>query len=178
VNSRWYKSGQGGLKVALAIAGVFIVLWLIFVSSHGREDTSSPKITPVAEIPTKIVLDNGMTILFPREVRCDDAEVNRFVSDFLSLLAAKDYKQYRLKVTHMREPIDRAAFEKAYDFLKEIKILELIKISDPKIMKEVGLEDVPPPAYRLRANAMWKNGQERNVEIRIFRENGQWVSSN
>jgi hypothetical protein len=168
-----------GVKATIAVVLVLIVGWWIFISQTDGKDQKPGKQsvkTPKA-IPERLVLKNGLEILFSKQVRCDDAAVNQFVSSFLTVLAAKDYKNYRLMVTQQREPIGKKKFEDAYDRMSKIEVTGIEKIEDTKILKATELQ-MEPPAYRLKAHAVLRDNSERDVEIIVFNESGTWVSSN
>jgi hypothetical protein len=178
----WLRPGKmdAGMKITILLVIVLIVSWWIFLTRHRQVamvDLNQPTVETVSDIPEKIVLENEMVILFPKSVRCDNREVNQFVSDFLNVLAGKKYKEYRLMVTQQREPVGREMFEKAYDRMGKIEVTGIDKIEDMRLLSQVKLE-MTPPVYCLKAHVVLRDNSTRDVELQIFKENGTWVSSN
>ncbi len=139
-----------------------------------------PKSKPIVKpsIPEHIVQSEGPEIFFPKSARADNYDVNAFIYKFIRVLLANDYKQYRLMVTQQREPVSREKFEHAYGKVRTIKIVKISKITNPKILKDTGLTNCKPPAYRIDVHIILRDKRERNIKLYIFRENNKWVSSN
>jgi hypothetical protein len=178
----WQRPGKmdTGMKITILLVVVLIVSWWIFITKHRKVETvdMNPLVSEaVVDIPERIVLENEMEILFPKSVRCDNKEVNQFVANFLNVLAGKKYKEYRLMVTQQREPVGREMFEKAYDRMSKIEVTGMDKIENVKLLSDVKIE-MKPPVYCLKAHVVLRDTSERYVEIQIFKENGNWVSSN
>ncbi|NLE29209.1 MAG: hypothetical protein GX629_06035 [Phycisphaerae bacterium] len=169
---------DAGVLIAIGIVLILLVSWWTYMSKSRSEHTATmPGVQEMEDIPDRIILGNGLEILFPKSVRSDHEQVNRFVADFLNTVAKRDYRQYRAMVTQQRDPVSKDTFDVAYDRMKKIEVKELTKITDPKELKDEALT-IELPAYRLKAHAVLRDNSERDVEIIVFKEYDVWVSSN
>lgn len=171
---------DAGVLIVVGLVCVLIVSWWVFMSKSQHkpvESESMPGVQVAEDIPDRIILENGLEILFPKGVRSDNEQVNQFVANFLNTVAKKDYRQYRAMVTQQRDPVGKDTFEVAYDRMKKIEVKELAKITDRKALKDTELT-IELPAYRLRAHATLRDNSERDVELVVFNEFDTWVSSN
>ncbi len=155
---------------------VLIVAWWVYMFKVRTDQPARVEITPTNHVIVNPG-GNGPEIKFPDSARCDSQEVNNFVVDFLNVLLANDYKNYRLKVTQRREPINMKAFEEAFGKVKLIEVSGIEKVTDAKMLKELKMDEIPPPVYRVAAHVTLRDKSQRDVEIRIFKEGERWVSS-
>jgi hypothetical protein len=183
----WKKQSQvlagrmdAGVLIVVGIVCVLIVSWWVFMTKSQHkpiQQEAMPGVQVVEDIPDRIILENGLEISFPKNVRSDNQQVNQFVANFLNTVAKKDYRQYRAMVTQQRDPVGKDTFDVAYDRMKKIEVKELAKITDRKALKDAELT-IELPAYRLKAHATLRDNSERDVELVVFNEFNTWVSSN
>lgn len=168
------------MKVLGVLVLALIAAWWIYIFKvkHTRpvETATAAATQPVVTIaPTP---PDGPQVSFPESAKSDNQEVNNFVTGFVNVLIAGDYKNYRLKVTQRREPINLKMFEEAYGRVKTIEIAKIEKLDDPKVLKALKLDDAEPPVYRVEVRVVMRDNTQLDREISIFREQGHWVSSN
>jgi hypothetical protein len=165
------------MKFFGSVVLVLIVLWWVYMFKIRNTGPAKVEITPTNHVITNSGNPNMPEIKFPDRARSDNPQVNNFVVDFLNVLLANDYKNYRLKVTQRREPINMKPFEEAFGRVKTIEVKGIEKIVDAKVLKEMKMEDITPPVYRVAAHVVLRDKTERDVEIRVFKEGERWVSS-
>ena len=118
------------------------------------------------------------TFSFPREVTCDNANVNEFVKRFVKSCLSGDYARYREMVTRLVEPIGREAFETAWHAVRRVEV-RLIVLTE-------GVQGYPPPVYLVEAEVEMREPEAsdahvvagpgiRNVNILVFQEADEWV---
>ncbi len=156
---------------------IFIVC-LVGFAIWPRKKVQVKPIDTQPAIPTHLISKDGPEIFFPMNVRVKDYQVNKFVFDFLKAMVNSNYKEYRLLVTQMREPVSMDKFEEAYGRVKSITVTKVVRIDDPKVLESTGLTNCSLPAYRIESHVVFRNQVERNIKIYTFRESGRWVSSN
>jgi len=164
---------------ATALAGLIVTS--LSVSSCGRREAPAEPNEPL-EVPRKEVIrlsddPKAPEVIFPLSVRVEDASVNRFIYEFICILLRNDYKGYRLRVTERREPIGMERFEKAYLRARRITVTAVEKIDRPEKLKSAQGRRYPLPVYRVKAHVELQGSAERDIELMIFKEKGQWVSS-
>ncbi len=170
------------LKVVFAAVAVLaIVLAAYFLLTAPEDDAADGARTSVLpEIPVKRVKTTGrgdIEVLFPLTARCDNREVNLFVSHFLDILLEPDHKKYRLNVSRFRRPTARGFFEQARFRTLRIEVVGIEEVEDPSTIELEGLGQLAAPVYKLRSHVVLTDNTERNFESYVFKEEGKWVSS-
>lgn len=121
--------------------------------------------------------DRNPQISFPKSTRCENDQVNQFVSDLLDIIYKQDYREYRRHVTQRRDPIGSEKFEAMYLSVRTIDINAVETIDDTSKIALPHLKEIEPPVYRIRAHVVLNSTLEKDVELFVFKENGEWVTS-
>jgi len=165
--------------IVLAIA---IICGLIYLlggddTPHHTDRPGAPGIEQIPPVRYKRMGDAVTEIRFPQQARSDCREVNLFVSHFLDILIADDYKTYRLRVTRRRRPVGRETFEHAGRKAELIEVKSITKVEKVSGIKLPALKGIDPPVYRVQAFVALRDGRKRTVDLYVFKESGKWVSS-
>ncbi len=118
-------------------------------------------------------------LVFPDELKVDDASVNEFLSRAMTVCTQNDYDAFRLLWSARREPLARAEFEKGWQAVTRIRILALEKVilaqepgADPPLGETAyaALADVRLDPTRLARDVE----SERQVVLMLVKEHDRW----
>jgi len=192
VNHKWLSPARTTRGTKLLVVVVFVLIaawWTYMLKFRSANPQTEQQTAQQAPAPVLLASDpDGPNVTFPDEARCDNPEVNNFIVEFLNSLLADDYKNYRLKVTQQREPINQETFDEAYGRVKSITVKKIARVDDPRAAKELKLDNVSPPIYQVLAEVAFRGRQSlgqnqsdesmtREVMLTIFKEQNRWVSS-
>jgi len=160
-----------------ACAGVILVLFTLAVQGGAgcRRETNPPQESETQKIPKA----GHARLVFPEKVQVEDASVNRFVADVMSLCAQGDYDAFRLRWSAREEPPPRHEFTRGWDALEEIEVLALQKAAFERDKKASSNE--PETIYVLLAEVRLdpqqpaaRENSRRSIVLMMVREFEEW----
>ena len=159
--------------------GAFVGIALVCLSHACRRDPDTAAGDARADIEQQKPVE---LLVFPDEVRVEDASLNDFLERAMADCAGGDYEKFRLLWSVRQEPLPRDEFEQGWQAVEEIRIRALKKVMlapDPEhgldkseevyvILADVALDPTHPVAQRSAT------GGHREVVLMIIREHDQW----
>ena len=140
--------------------------------------------TEVADLDTSVANqsddDPSATVLaFPENLRVDDASVNTFVNQAMTVCSSRDYDAFRLLWSAREDPLSRDEFEAGWQAVKEIRIRALDRV---KLDLSSDEDDTSPQTvYALLAEVALdpthqaaQKKPRREVVLMIVREHEEW----
>ncbi len=118
-------------------------------------------------------------LVFPDEVRVEDASVNDFLERAMEDCASGDYDKFRLLWSARQEPLPRDEFEQGWQAVRQIRIRALQRVMlapDPDHELDQG-ETVYAFLADVALDPMHRAGQRepnREVVLMVIREHEQW----
>jgi hypothetical protein len=152
------------------IRACVITAALLLLAGCGGDDQTAEQ---QFEDPTDVISTKGRVapnFLFPKDVACDNPEVNEFITGFSTVCLKGEYLRYRLRVSRQVEPISRESFQAAWQSVEQVRITKITQLAD-----QTGY---PPPVYLVNATVKLREPAtppSREVAILVFKEGQQWV---
>lgn len=132
-----------------------------------------------AQTPDKptVAVQSKTNLIFPDQLRVDDATVNTFVRSALTQCASSDYEAFRSLWTAKQEPISKAEFSEGWDAVRRIEVRAL-----EKVLLAMGDDGkTTEPVYVLLAEVeldaaarVGKREPIREIVLMLVREHDQW----
>jgi len=118
-------------------------------------------------------------LVFPDELRVEDASVNAFITRAMETCAAREYDAFRLLWSVRQDPLPREEFEEGWQAVEEIRI----KAVRPATLAPDPQREMPDPqsVYAVVAEVMLdpkhpaaKGRPRRHVVLMLVQEQGDW----
>ena len=118
-------------------------------------------------------------LVFPENLRVDDASVNTFVNQAMTVCSSRDYDAFRLLWSARADPLSRDEFEAGWQAVKEIQIRALDRV---KLDLSPDERDTPPQTvYALFAEVALhpthqaaRKKPRREVVLMSVQEHEEW----
>ena len=159
-----------------SVRDVLVCIALIGASSGCRRDEDA---VPSDQRPDTVPTQQVGVLVFPDELRVDDASVNDFLRQAMTVCTTGDYEAFRLLWSARQDPLPRDEFEKGWQAVLEIKIRALEEIilapddgADPSEGQTVYVTcaDVRLDPKRLTR----EQEPERQVILMLAQEHDEW----
>ena len=166
-----------GFCAGVGLTAVGVAMAVQVEGCRGREDDGPSPRAPV-DVQAKTA---GDILIFPDELRVQDATVNDFVVRAMNTCGAGDYEPFRLLWSAREEPLPKDQFDEGWQAVQLIRIAGLRKAVVAGAAEEPGSSPAGEIVYIVLAEVQLdpehpagKRQPQREVVLMLVRENDKW----
>lgn len=112
----------------LSMVEFMLCLLAFSILTHGCRQDSSPAIGS-SEVEVDPAVKARDVLIFPDTLKVEDAQVNAFVVEAMTVCAAGDYDRFRLLWSVREEPLPRHEYERGWQAVEEIRLRVLQQVA-------------------------------------------------